>query len=70
MARRGSFSRGGVLYGVPLSLVHPIDNRYPPQFIDDITGLGNLTLEQMQDLQDRVDDLYESLKGERDYSAA
>ena len=66
--RSGNFSRGRVSYGLPLSYVHPEDNSQPPQFVSELedASLG-LTLEQKQELQDRIDDLYGTLKGERDY---
>lgn len=66
--RSGSFSRSGVSYGLPLSYVHPEDNKQPPQFVSELedAALG-LTLEQKQELQDRIDDLFATLRGERDY---
>ena len=66
--RSGSFSRGGVAYGLPLSYIHPADNQMPAQFISELedAALG-LTLEQKQELQDRIDDLHGVLRGERDY---
>ena len=66
--RQGSFSKGAVSYGQPLSFIHPIDNLMPPQWdtvLDDAT-LG-LTDAQKQELQDRIDDLYATIRGERDY---
>lgn len=68
MARRGRFSKGFVPYGAPLSYVHPSDNRLPSHLIPELedAALG-LTLDQQLDLQDRIDDLYQTLRGERDY---
>jgi hypothetical protein len=68
MARRGSFSKGYVEYGAPLSFVHPQDNVMPKPFVDELydPSLG-LTDEQREELQDRIDDLYGTLRGERDY---
>lgn len=68
MARKGQFSKGYVSYGAPLSFIHPPDNVMPSQFVDDLydATLG-LTQEQREELQDRIDDLYGVLRGERDY---
>jgi hypothetical protein len=69
MARRGSFSGSGLpQYGTPLSVVHPFDNKMPPQFdpaLDDPTL--KLTDQQKADLQAQIDDLYHTLQGQRDY---
>ena len=65
MARRGQFSKAGVAYGIPLSVVHPIDNKMPPQFDPALSDpLLKLTDAQKQDLQDRIDDLTAVLRGE------
>lgn len=55
-----------VPYGNALSFVHPPDNKMPGPFIDQLNTM-NLTEEQRQELQDRIDDLYRVLRGERDY---
>ena len=65
MARSGQFSKGGVPYGAPLSFIHPTDNQMPPQWdpaLDDV----NLALTELQklELQDRIDDLTDTLRGE------
>lgn len=68
IARRGSFTKAGVDYGIPLSFVHPQDNKMPGPFIPELQNAAlSLTLTQQQDLQDRIDDLYQTLKGERNY---
>jgi len=66
--RKGSFSQGAISYGAPLGYIHPPDNTLPPQFdplLDD-AALG-LSDAQKADLQDRIDDLFDTLRGERDY---
>jgi hypothetical protein len=56
------------MYGVPFSVIHPIDNKLPDQFVSDLNDPAlNLTEQQKQEIQDRIDDLYMVLKGERDY---
>lgn len=68
--RSGQFSQGGKIYGYgfPLSFVHPPDNKMPGQFIPEIEdAFLKLTLEQKMDLQNRIDDLYQVLRGERRY---
>lgn len=68
MARSGQFSRGAVSYGTPLSVVHPKNNKMPREFIDALYSKSlDLELEQKAELQDRIDDLYAVLRGERDY---
>lgn len=69
MARRGSFSGGGQVYGEPLSVVHPPDNnvdsaRYASELLDPSL---QLTEQQREDLQQQIDDLYGVMRGERDY---
>ena len=69
MARMGSFTGGGQLYGQPLSIVHPPDNnvdaaRYSAALLDPSL---KLTESQREDLQERVNELYGVLRGERDY---
>jgi hypothetical protein len=51
-----------------MSFIHPTDNVMPKQFVDELydSALG-LTLQQQQELQDRIDDLFGVLRGERDY---
>jgi hypothetical protein len=69
MARMGSFSGGGQLFGQPIAVVHPPDNnvqaaRYAPELLDPSL---QLTEQQREELQQRVDELYGVLRGERDY---
>ena len=71
MARTGSFSGGGQLFGAPIAVVHPPDNnvdavRYAPELLDPSL---QLTEQQREELQARVDELYGTLRGERDYLA-
>lgn len=68
MARSGSFSRGTVDYGNPLSFVKPADNnpgsKFDAPLLDPSLGL---TDQQKEDLQQQIDDLDAVLRGERDY---
>ncbi len=69
MARSGSFSGGGQLYGQPMAVIHPPDNnvdasRYAPELLDPSM---QLTEEQKEELQERIDELYGVMRGERDY---
>ena len=69
MARQGSFSGGGAYFGGVLDIVHPPDNnvdaaRYAPQLLDKSL---KLTEAQRESLQERIDELYGVLRGERDY---
>lgn len=65
----GQFSGGNKLYGAPLSIVHPPDNnvdaaRYAPELLDPSLKLKE---KQREELQDRIDELYGVMRGERDY---
>jgi hypothetical protein len=69
MARMGSFSGGNKIFGQPIAVIHPPDNnvdaaRYAPELLDPSL---QLTQEQKDELQARVDELYGVLRGERDY---
>ena len=68
MARTGSFSGGGQVFGTPMSIVHPPDNnvdaaRFAPGLHDPSL---KLTDAQREELQSQIDDLYGALRGERD----
>jgi hypothetical protein len=66
--RQGQFSRSAVQYGQALSVIKPPDNDpgsyISPELKD--TALA-LTLAQQYELQQRIDDLYAMMKGEREY---
>lgn len=69
MARSGSFSGGGSLYGQPLAVIHPPDNnvdaaRYAPDLLDPSL---KLTEAELEELQDQIDELTGVMRGERDY---
>lgn len=69
MARAGQFTGGGQLFGQPMSVIHPPDNnvdaaRYAPELLDSSL---KLTEKQREELQDRIDELYGVMRGERDY---
>lgn len=69
MARSGEFSRGAVAYGTPLNIVHPRNNKMPREFVNALYDPGlDLTLAQQEELQQRIDDLYQTLRGERDFT--
>ena len=68
MARTGSFSGGGQLFGQPMSIAHPPDNnvdaaRYAPGLLDPSL---KLTEAQREELQKQIDELYGTFRGERD----
>jgi hypothetical protein len=66
--RSGQFSRDVVPYGGSLSVVKP-DNNDPGSYIDVELLSPSLALNESQqnDLQSRIDDLYNMLRGERDW---
>lgn len=67
--RSGNFSKDSVPYGFPSGVIHPADNKLPEQFVSELNDPAlKLTLQQKQELQDRIDDLYTVLRGERDYT--
>jgi hypothetical protein len=68
MARIGSFSRGTVDYGIPLSFVKPPDNNPGSKFSDELNDPSlKLTEKEKEELQQRIDELEAALRGERDY---
>lgn len=68
LARIGSFSRGTVEYGLPLSFVKPPDNNPGSKFSPGLNDPSlKLTEQEKEDLQDRIDELSAVLRGERDY---
>ncbi len=68
MARSGSFTQSVSEFGAPLSYVHPIDNKLPP-LIDPLLNdpALKLTDEQKAQLDAQVDDLYNVLRGLREF---
>lgn len=66
MARVGSFSGPNFAFGVPLSLAHPSDNKFP-RFDPAIEAEAGLTDSERQDLQDQADELAATLILSRDY---
>lgn len=67
MARMGQFSGGTAAIGRSLSFVHPRDNdfekgKYAPELLK-----MKLTDKQRDELQDRINDLYKTFLGERDF---
>lgn len=68
MARIGQFSRGTVDYGIPLSFVKPPDNNPGSKYSEELLDPSlKLTEKQKDDLQARIDELNQVLRGERDY---
>lgn len=68
MARVGSFLGPTLVYGAPLSIVHPSDNnvagsQYHPSLRDPSL---NLTDKQMYDLQQEINELYRTLQLSQD----
>jgi hypothetical protein len=66
--RTGQFSRDQVQYGNSLSVAKPPKNdpgsRIVPELMDPAM---HLSLSQQEDLQARIESLYYTLKGEREY---
>lgn len=68
MVRSGSFSRDEQMYGMALGAVKPPDNNpgsiIPPELQDPAL---KLTEEQKLDLAQRIQDLYDMYRGQRDF---
>lgn len=66
--RQGQFSRDQVPYGASLAVVKPRRNN-PGSYIDVelLDPALALTEGQQNDLQGRIDDLYQLLRGEREW---
>lgn len=68
MARMGQFSRSATQYGMPVGVVKPPDNNVGSRYSEDLLDPSmGLTEEQRQELQDRINELFAVLRGERDY---
>lgn len=63
--RMGVFSNPDFQFGTPAAVVKPRDNRMP-LWDSALLALG-LKNEELADLQSRVQDVYQTLRGERDY---
>lgn len=67
MARTGQFSGGTTGYGAALSYVHPRNNDFDKlRYAPELAGM-DLTRAQRERLQERIDELYLTLRGERDF---
>ena len=64
MARVGSFAGPAVAFGLPLQVVHPIDNKFP-MFDPEIDAL-NISIEEKQKLQIEAEQLAGALIVGRD----
>lgn len=66
--RMGSFVRDQIQYGQSLSVKKPPNNnpgsRIVPELLDPSLDLN---LSQQEDLQSRIDSLYQTLRGEREW---
>lgn len=67
MARVGQFSGGTEGYGRALSFVHPTDNDFEKGRYDPALLALHLAPSDLEDLQSRVQDLYRSLQGDREW---
>ena len=68
--RQGRFSRDQINYGASLSVVKPKDNDPGSYLVPELLSPAlALTQAQQYDLQQRIDDLYALLRGERDWYA-
>ena len=63
--RIGSFPSSDFQFGIPANVAKPKNNKYP-LFDSELLAL-NLSNQDLQDLQSRVQSLYETLRGARDY---
>lgn len=63
--RMGTFSNPDFQFGIPAAVAKPRDNRMPI-WDSALLALG-LKNEELADLQSRVQDVYATLRGERDY---
>lgn len=55
MARVGSFSGPSFVFGAPLSIVHPRDNKFP--MYEPALERAHMTDEQRRELQQEIEDL-------------
>ena len=63
--RMGSFASPDFQFGIPVAVAKPRDNKMP--IWDSALLALNLNNQDLADLQSRVQDLYATLRGERDY---
>jgi hypothetical protein len=61
----GAFSSPDFEFGIPVAVAKPADNRLP--IWDSALLALNLNNQDLADLQSRVQDVYATLRGERDY---
>lgn len=66
MARTGQFFGTSLQFGEPLSVVHPPDNDVARAQFDEDLWAENLTLEEMYQLQQELNDLYGTMVLARD----
>lgn len=63
MSRVGSFQGPTFVVGIPLSVIHPIDNKFPGPYTDALMDPAlALTPAQQQELQKQIDDLFGTLQ--------
>lgn len=68
MARTGSFSGGTQDYGSPLSVTKPADNKPASPYDEALLDPAlKLTDAQKRELQERIEELYAVMRGEREY---
>lgn len=63
--RMGQFAAQDFQFGIPVAVAKPKDNKMP--IWDSALLALNLNNQDLADLQSRVQDLYATLRGERDY---
>lgn len=64
--RMGQFSRVSHEYGASLGVVKPPKNDFGKNYPTELDGLG-LTEAQREELTQRIRDLFETYKGEREF---
>lgn len=63
--RVGAFQAVDFQFGIPASIAKPADNNYPI-FDSELLSMS-LSNQDLQDLQARIQAVYETLRGARDY---
>ena len=66
--RMGSFAAPTTTWGLPSNIDRPTNNDYGSLYDAALLNLGGLSQADLQDLQGRIQDLYETLKAERQYA--
>jgi len=66
MARSGAFSQPAFVFGAPISVIKPPDNRFP-KYDPAIEAMKGVSEKDKRDLQQQIDELAATLGLARDY---